>query len=54
MISEFFHFDAVPVWNGYQGKYLALIPFVARVLILLYYHAIQRRREIRDGRVVTM
>jgi hypothetical protein len=54
MISEFFHFDATPLWNGYEGKHFALLPFFAGAVILLYYYAVQRPREIRHKKVVTM
>jgi hypothetical protein len=54
MISEFFGFDSIPVWNGYNGKHLALIPFAAGVVILLYYYIIQRPREIRSKHAVTL
>src|SRR5690349_16653922 len=27
MISEFLHFDTIPVWHGFEGKHLAIIPF---------------------------
>jgi hypothetical protein len=53
MISEFFHFDTVPVWRQFEGKHLALIPFAAGVLILLYYYLFQKRREERAA-VATM
>ena len=26
MISEFLHFDTVPIWQQFEGKHLALIP----------------------------
>jgi hypothetical protein len=54
MISEFFGFDEKPVWAGYEGKYFAMIPFLIGVLILSWYYAIQRPREIREKQVVTM
>lgn len=45
MISEFFHFDAEPMLFGFEGKYLALIPFGAGVLILAYYYLFQQKLE---------
>lgn len=54
MISEFFGFDEVPVWNGFEGKHLCLIPFVAGSLILLYYYAVQRPKEVRENQTITM
>ena len=52
MISEFFGFDAVPVWHGYTGKHIALIPFMAGALILLYYYIVQAPREMRAKRLL--
>ena len=54
MISEFFHFDTMIVWKEFTGKHLALIPFITGAVILLYYYAVQRPRELRDKTVVTM
>src|SRR5215212_6995154 len=47
MISEFFGFDGMPLFNGYEGKHLALIPFFCGVAVLAYYYLVQRRREIK-------
>ncbi|TMI68742.1 MAG: hypothetical protein E6H09_21735 [Bacteroidetes bacterium] len=54
MISEFFHFDSMIIWKDFTGKHLALVPFIAGALILLYYYAIQRPKELREKAVVTM
>lgn len=54
MISEFFHFDTIVVWQHYTGKHMALIPFVIGAMILLHYYAIIRPREIRLKRTPTM
>src|SRR5262245_21502418 len=54
MISEFFEFDTLPVWNEFTGKHIALIPFLTGAFILLYYYAVQRPREIRKKHKVTM
>lgn len=54
MISEFFGFDEVIVWDWVTGKHMALIPFIAGALILLYYYTIQRPKEISKKQVVTM
>ena len=54
MISEFFEFDELPILYGYEGKYIAMIPFVIGVLILAWYYLIQRRKEAKDENVVTM
>ena len=45
MLSEFFGFDTMPVWHGFEGKHLALIPFGIGVLILLHYYLFPRREE---------
>ena len=54
MISEFFGFDSVLVWNEFTGKHMALIPFTIGAVILLYYYAVQRPKEIKQKRLVTM
>jgi len=54
MISEFFHFDSILVWRDFTGKHLALIPFITGALILLYYYIVQRPKEIKGKRVVTI
>lgn len=54
MISEFFGFDEIHVWNIFEGKHLSLIPFAAGFLILLYYYIVQRPKEIRENQVITM
>lgn len=54
MIAEFFGFDELIIWKEFTGKHLALVPFVAGALILLYYYVVQRPREIKEKSVVTM
>jgi len=54
MISEFFHFDEEIIWREFTGKHMALIPFFTGAVILLYYYAIQRPREIKEKKAVTM
>jgi hypothetical protein len=54
MIAEFFHFDETAIWKGITGKYLALIPFITGAAILLYYYAVQRPRELKEKKSVTM
>jgi hypothetical protein len=54
MISEFGGFAETTIWNGLTGKHIALIPFTAGAAILLYYYAVQRRREIRQHKSVTL
>ncbi len=38
MISEFFHFDTLVIYSGITFKHLAIIPFVAGILVLAYYY----------------
>lgn len=45
MVTEFLGFDERPVWRSFEGKHLALIPFLIGVFILLYYYLFQRREE---------
>ena len=54
MISEFFHFDTMPVWGRFEGKHLSLIPFGIGVVILAWYYLVQRPREERMAQVATM
>ena len=54
MISEFFGFDTMVIWNGFTGKHLALIPFIIGLSLLLYYYAVQRPKEIKLEKSVTI
>jgi hypothetical protein len=54
MISEFFGFDGNIVWRDFTGKHMALIPFITGAVILLYYYTVQRPREIRQHKEVTL
>ncbi|NOT51548.1 MAG: hypothetical protein HOP10_09750 [Chitinophagaceae bacterium] len=54
MTSEFFEFDEGIVWGNITGKHMAMIPFITGAAILLYYYAVQRPKEIRRHRKVTM
>ena len=54
MISEFFGFDDAKLFGGYEGKHLAMIPFIIGVLILAWYYIIQRPKERNNESVVTM
>ena len=45
MISEFLHFDAIPIMGEITYKHLAVIPFGLGVLILAYYYLWYRRRH---------
>ena len=54
MISEFFGFDAAPVWHGLEGKHIALVPFIIGIMILAWYYIIQRPKEVEERGAVTM
>lgn len=54
MISEFFAFDEMPVWGGYEGKHIAMIPFLIGVLILAWYYIFYRAKDKTESNVVTM
>jgi hypothetical protein len=45
MISEFLKFDAIELTHGYTYKHLALIPFFAGILVLIYYYIIWKPRH---------
>lgn len=54
MISEFFHFDTMPIWRQFEGKHLALIPFSLGVIILAWYYIFQKAKEERESQVTTL
>ncbi len=54
MISEFLGFDENIIAGEFTGRHITLIPFTIGALILLYYYAVQRPKEIRQHRKVTM
>lgn len=54
MISEFFHFDTMPIWSTFTGKHLALIPFTIGVLILANYYILQKPTEDEASQVATL
>lgn len=45
MITEFIHLDNEPLGAGFTYKQLALIPFVAGLLIVAYYYLIWKPRN---------
>lgn len=45
MISEFFHFDAVPVYGTITFKHLAMIPFMTGLFLLGYYYLLWKPRH---------
>lgn len=49
MVSEFLGFDEKLI-AGYEGKYIAVIPFLTGIAILLYYYLIQRPLEMQKQR----
>jgi H+/Cl- antiporter ClcA len=50
MISEFFHFDEMPAFAGITYKFLAVVPFIAGIIVLawfyLWYAPMHKKREI--------
>jgi hypothetical protein len=54
MVSEFFGFDEVIVWQGLTGKHMAIFPFAVGIVILAYYYLVQRPRETRQSQVATL
>jgi hypothetical protein len=54
MIAEFFGFDETNIFGEYEGRHLAMIPFIIGVLILGWYYLIQRPKERKTEQVVTM
>ena len=54
MISEFFGFDESQVLGPYEGKYIAMIPFIIGVLILARYYLVQRPKEVKSEQTVIM
>ena len=54
MISEFFGFDEVTIWNGYEGKHIAMIPFLIGIIILAWYYIFERPKEMRKEKVITL
>jgi len=45
MITEFFEFDEMHIWQSFEGKHIALIPFTIGIAILAYYYIFQRPKE---------
>ena len=54
MISEFFGFDNAQIFGLYEGKHLAMIPFLIGVIILAWYYIIERPKERKTEQVITM
>ena len=54
MISEFFGFDEVHIWNWFEGKHFALLPFFTGIVILAYYYLFQKKIEETQGQVTTL
>ena len=48
MISEFFGFDEMRLGPYFEGKHLALIPFIIGVAILAYYYIFQKSSEATE------
>lgn len=54
MISEFFGFDDIHIWQHFEGKHLALIPFAIGIFILGYYYLFQKQNQLEEAQVTTM
>lgn len=54
MISEFLFFDEWIIWREFTGKHIALLPFIAGAVTLLYYYVVQRPKELKKNKFVTM
>jgi hypothetical protein len=54
MISEFFEFDTLIIWRNFTGKHMALIPFTIGAVILLYYYIVQRPKEKKEHKALTL
>lgn len=54
MISEFFGFDEAVIWQGIEGKHIAIVPFALGVLILLYYYLFQKRLDESEAQIATL
>ncbi len=54
MISEFFGWDEVLIWQRFEGKHIAILPFAAGVFTLLYYYAFQKRKEENQTQPLTL
>lgn len=54
MVSEFFGFDDVHIWQGLEARHFAILPFVAGIIILAYYYLVQRGKEKKETGLVTI
>ncbi len=45
MVSEFFHFDTLLVYGPITYKHLAVVPFVAGILVLAWYYLVSAPRN---------
>lgn len=48
MISEFFEFDTMYVWRQFEGKHLALVPFLIGISILAWYYTFVKPKEAKE------
>jgi hypothetical protein len=48
MISEFFAFDNVPLFDIFTYKHLALIPFTLGILLLAFYYLFWKPKHINE------
>lgn len=54
MIAEFFGFDEKHIWRGFEGRHLALLPFLLGAAILARYYLFQHKHEKETQPVVTL
>jgi hypothetical protein len=52
MISEFLHFDQVPLMGAFTYKHLAMIPFSMGILLLGFYYMYWKPKH--KGTIETM
>lgn len=53
MVVEFLGYDETPLFLHFEGRHLALIPFITGLCFLLYYYLFQKRKE-EAAAIVTM
>ena len=49
MISEFIGFNEHTIYESVQGKHLALLPFLAGVIVLAIYYGIIDKKQTNDA-----
>ncbi|MFN4974385.1 MAG: hypothetical protein ACK5GV_03980 [Bacteroidota bacterium] len=49
MITEFIHLDSTPLGGGFTYKQLALIPFIAGLIIVMFYYIIWKPKHPEEA-----